>query len=141
MHTPTTPTTPSTSAGRPAGWEADPSLPGRLRYWDGRAWSDHVALDGETYQEPYLGPDHVRWQYGVINLGAFNAMDRMQAVLGAAGSMGWQLVGIYDKQSNWSAYLEKGFMLLRKPVQPGVRLADDQWCITISMTLGTSAPR
>jgi glycosyltransferase A (GT-A) superfamily protein (DUF2064 family) len=71
----------------------------------------------------------------LINLGAFNAMDRMQTVLGAAGSMGWQLVGIYDKQSNWSANMEKGFMVLRKPVQPGVRLADDQWCITISMTL------
>ena len=58
-----------------------------------------------------------------------------------AGSMGWQLVGIYDKQSNWSANIEKGFMLLRKPVQPGARLAADQWCITFSMTMGSTGQR
>ncbi|MCB0955402.1 MAG: hypothetical protein KDB06_01470 [Ilumatobacter sp.] len=55
--------------------------------------------------------------------------------------MGWQLVGIYDKQSNWSANIEKGFMLLRKPVQPGARLAADQWCITFSMTMGSTGQR
>lgn len=27
----------------PADWYADPTVPGRLRYWDGRAWSEHIA--------------------------------------------------------------------------------------------------
>jgi hypothetical protein len=27
----------------PAGWYPDPSQPGRIRYWDGSAWTAHVA--------------------------------------------------------------------------------------------------
>jgi len=83
--------------------------------------------------EPYLVDGQVRWQYGVINIGAYNAMERMQAVLGQAGANGWQLISIYDKASNWQSGVEKGFMLLRKPVPPGVRLDDAEWCMTISM--------
>jgi len=108
-------------------------LPGRLRYWDGKRWTDHVSLDGETCLEPYLVDGQVRWQYGVINIGAYNATERTQAVLGQAGANGWQLVSIYDKASNWQSGMEKGFMLLRKPVPAGVRLDDAEWCMTISM--------
>jgi hypothetical protein len=33
-----------TSVGPPpADWYADPATPGRLRYWDGRAWTAHLA--------------------------------------------------------------------------------------------------
>jgi hypothetical protein len=117
-----------------AGWRADPMLPGRLRYWDGAQWSNHVSSGGEMYEEQYLGDGQVRWQYGVVNIGTHFAGGRMTAILGAAGQHGWQLVSIYDKASNWSAGLEKGFMLLRRPVPPGVRLKDDEWCTHISVT-------
>lgn len=120
---------------RTAGWKTDPTIPQRTRYWDGERWTEHVALDGETYEEPHLGPGEIRWQYGVINLGMFNTMDRMQAVLGAAGEHGWQLVGVYDKASNWLAQMEKGFMILRRPVPPGTRVTSAEWCITLSTTL------
>lgn len=32
----------------PAGWHADPHGRHELRYWDGCAWSDHVANAGQT---------------------------------------------------------------------------------------------
>src|SRR5262249_49745631 len=30
----------------PAGWYADPSQPGALRWWDGSRWTEHVATRG-----------------------------------------------------------------------------------------------
>ncbi|WP_084127271.1 DUF2510 domain-containing protein [Demequina sp. NBRC 110054] len=27
----------------PAGWYADPTMPGTMRYWDGAAWTQHVS--------------------------------------------------------------------------------------------------
>jgi hypothetical protein len=29
--------------------------------------------------------------------------------------------------------MEKGFVLLKRPVAPGVIVADDEWCVTISL--------
>jgi hypothetical protein len=34
---------PQAIAGPPAGWHADPSGSGQLRYWDGDRWTDHYA--------------------------------------------------------------------------------------------------
>src|SRR5690606_11947089 len=36
----------------PAGWYVDLDDPGRLRWWDGRHWSDHVALGGQVLPQP-----------------------------------------------------------------------------------------
>jgi hypothetical protein len=33
----------STPSATPAGWYGDPSSPGMVRYYDGRAWTPHVA--------------------------------------------------------------------------------------------------
>lgn len=37
---------PATVAGWPAAWYADPYDPGSLRYWDGRAWTEHTHRSG-----------------------------------------------------------------------------------------------
>jgi len=117
-----------------AEWKPDPSLPGRNRYWNGSRWTSNVAdVGGEPYEEPYLGAGGERWQYGVINIGVFNAMDRMQVAFGALGSEGWELITIYDKASNWLSGSEKGFMLFKRAVPPGQRLPEDQWCITLRL--------
>lgn len=111
-----------------------PTLTGRRRYWNGSAWTAHVSDgDGEQYEEPYLGAGHVRWQYGVVNIGMFGALDRMAATLGHLGSQGWELVTVYDKASNWMASMEKGFVLLKRPVPPGVRLSEEEWCVAVKV--------
>ena len=38
-----------------AGWRADPTRGGRLRYWDGSAWTEHVSDDHGTASEPIVG--------------------------------------------------------------------------------------
>lgn len=68
-----------------------------------------------------------RWQYAVIDTGAFNTSARLATVLAATGQAGWELVTIYDKSSNWLAGMEKGFMLLRRRVPPG--LEPESWAI------------
>ncbi len=118
--------------GTPSSWRPDPSLPHRLRYWDGSQWTEHVSFEGEGgYTEPYLGPGETRWQYGIVNIGMYQASERMQMVLAAAGEAGWHLIAVYDKASNWMNGMEKGFMLFRRTVPPGVRLAPDEWCATL----------
>lgn len=117
----------------PAAWRPDPSLDGRLRYWDGQRWTNHVSQGGEQYEEVFLGEGEVRWQYGVVDIGVFTALAKMQVVLGAAGETGWQLVTIYDKGSAWIQGVENGFMLFKRPVPAGVRLADHEWCIALDL--------
>ena len=46
-----TSTTSSTGA-TPAGWYHDPSGRFELRYWDGSAWTEHVARGGQQYTDP-----------------------------------------------------------------------------------------
>ena len=36
----------------PAGWYADPAGRFELRYWDGLAWTEHVARGGQQYTDP-----------------------------------------------------------------------------------------
>lgn len=69
-----------------------------------------------------------RWQYAVVNTGAFKTAERMTEVLATAGAGGWELISIYDKASNWIGGTEKGFMLLKRPVPDNVE--PDEWCIT-----------
>jgi hypothetical protein len=38
-----------------ADWYPDPTRPGRLRYWDGSAWTEHVSEDGGTASDPIVG--------------------------------------------------------------------------------------
>ena len=117
------------------GWKPDPQVPGRLRYWDGSNWTSHVSLNGEQFEEVFLPSGAHRWQYAVINIGMYFALDRMAMVLGSAGAEGWELVAIYDKTSNWTDLVgkEKGFILMKRPVVAGARLADDAWCIDLSL--------
>jgi Protein of unknown function (DUF2510) len=117
----------------PAAWLPDPKPPERLRYWDAEHWTANVSTNGVQSVDPLDAYKGQRWQYAVVNIGMFGAIDRMQLVFGAAGSQGWELIAIYDKSSNWFNGMEKGFMLLKRPVGTSERLSDDQWCITMSM--------
>lgn len=38
-----------------ADWYPDPTRPGRLRYWDGSMWTQHVSENGEVAAEPIEG--------------------------------------------------------------------------------------
>ena len=38
-----------------AGWYGDPTREGRLRYWDGGSWTEHVSEGGGTAVEPITG--------------------------------------------------------------------------------------
>ncbi|MDY7102993.1 MAG: hypothetical protein S0880_17575 [Actinomycetota bacterium] len=71
----------------------------------------------------------LRWQYAIVNVGMFHSAERMGSALAAAGAHGWELVTIYDKASNGWAELEKGFLLLKRQVPPGV--APRQWCYVL----------
>lgn len=73
-------------------------------------------------------PGAQRWQYAIVNTGAFKSADRMTEVLATAGASGWELISVYDKASNWLGGLEKGFMMLKRPVPDDVE--PDEWCIT-----------
>ena len=115
----------------PGDWLPDPTDPTRLRWWNGQQWSDHVDENGEVLIDPMVKFDGIRWQYSVVNIGSFGAMSRMASVLGLSGSQGWELVGVYDKASNWFQGMEKGFMLFKRPVPVGVKIADDQWCVDL----------
>lgn len=33
----------ASAGGAPAGWYAEPDVPGRLRWWDGTGWTDHYS--------------------------------------------------------------------------------------------------
>jgi hypothetical protein len=61
----------------------------------------------------------VRWQYRVVNIGSYMTADRMQTALGHLGPEGWELIGVFDKSSNWIGGTEKGFMLFKRPVAQG----------------------
>ena len=52
---PTPAATPEPAAAAPAvpaGWYADPSGRFELRYWDGAAWTEHVARGGQQFTDP-----------------------------------------------------------------------------------------
>ena len=38
-----------------AGWYGDPTREGRLRYWDGSVWTEHVSEGGGTAVEAIAG--------------------------------------------------------------------------------------
>jgi hypothetical protein len=80
-----------------------------------------------------------RWQYATINTGMFNTGERLAKMLGLAGEAGWELVGIYDKSSNWFAGMEKGFMAFRRRVPAGVE--PKSWSIQFNATyMSTEGP-
>jgi hypothetical protein len=44
--------TPAPASTTPAGWYPDPSGRFEMRYWDGNAWTEHVARQGQQYTDP-----------------------------------------------------------------------------------------
>jgi hypothetical protein len=65
----------------------------------------------------------------IVNIGMFRSPERMGGVLALAGQHGWRLVGVYDKASNWLTNMEKGFMMLIRPVPDGA--TPREWCLIL----------
>lgn len=63
----------------------------------------------------------------VADVGMFSAATRMPTMLAYLGERGFELVGVYDKASNWWRDMEKGFMLFKRAVPPGTE-PDGPWC-------------
>ena len=61
-----------------------------------------------------------RFQYRIVGLGTFNVAEKMVGTFAHLGSNGWELVGIFDKSSNWITAYEKGFALFKREVPEGV---------------------
>lgn len=68
---------------------------------------------------PDAEPYDTRWQYRLVNVGAFFAPSRLGMTLSFFGQRGWELVSVYDKASNWLNGIENGIILFKKPVPPG----------------------
>jgi hypothetical protein len=84
----------------------------------------------------------VRFQYVIANLGIFGSKERMVLALAYLGQIGFELVTVFDKASNWFVGLEKGFMLFKRAVPPG-ESADGPWCGMFNidtMSVDTVAP-
>jgi hypothetical protein len=118
-----------------AGWYPDPDNPEeQMRWWGGKRWGDmrrprqpgDAAPDGTVTDHWHDYQGGVRWQYRVVNTGMFNTADRLVRVLGDLGAHGWELVGIYDKSSNWIQGAEKGFVLFKRAVPEGVE-PETEW--------------
>lgn len=122
-----------TAHGDERGWRPDPALPSRKRYWDGTAWTRHVHDAVGQYEEIYLGPGGARWQYGVVSIGSFRTPEKLTAALAHLGELGWELITVYDKGSNWLQGYEQGFVLFKRPVAAGTRLRPDEWCINVRL--------
>ncbi len=52
------------TTGAPANWYPDPSGSGGLRYWDGGAWTSHVAPPPPVHQQQAWGPSWKGAQLG-----------------------------------------------------------------------------
>jgi hypothetical protein len=50
--TPANPMSPTAPSTTPAGWHPDPSGRHQHRYWDGSAWTEHVADNGVSGTDP-----------------------------------------------------------------------------------------
>ena len=104
--------------------------PARANFYDD--WAGRTAVASDSFGGAPEGVDSLgiqRWQYTVVNVGAFKSVDRMAAMLANAGSQGWELAATMDKQSNWFAGMEKGFLILKRPVPAGAK--PEQWCFTV----------
>lgn len=68
-----------------------------------------------------------RYQYTIVNIGTYFAADRLGMTLAYFGQRGWDLVAVYDKESNWASSGEKGFVLLKRPVAAGAEPEGGSW--------------
>ena len=49
-----------------------------------------------------------------------HARQRLAEVLAQAGSLGWELVSVHDRASNWFGGPEQGFLLLKRQIPGGI---------------------
>jgi hypothetical protein len=78
-----------------------------------------LAAEDDLLDDEPPPPSANRWQYRVVNIGVFNAPQRLAMILGQLGAQGWELVHVYDKASNWMQQSENGLAIFKRPVAPG----------------------
>lgn len=85
----------------PAGWYADPADSGVLRWWDGRAWSEHRA-DAPAAQVPTRGPGTLGSGFPALAATLFwLIVVQLAAYVVMVGLYVWGLVGPYDGLVPW----------------------------------------
>lgn len=85
-------------AGPPPGWYPHPSMAGTQRYWDGAAWTDHVA---PAQQQPLVVQSDRSW---MLPVGYSTAV-----LFPAVGFIiGCALPKQYDRHQVWMILLSLG---------------------------------
>ncbi|MEY3640329.1 MAG: hypothetical protein RLZZ199_134 [Actinomycetota bacterium] len=72
-----------------------------------------------------------KFQYQIIDLGIFNVPDKIEKTFGHLGQNGWELVGVFDKASNWLKGHERGFAIFKREVGDEVK-ANSRWARVVS---------
>jgi len=97
--------------------EGDWNRDDRWRNWAAREHNREVWFAETRRLNSVQLPVATRWEYKVVNIGAFQTQERLEPTLDSLGAAGWELVTVFDKLSNWFEGIEKGFVLFKRPVQ------------------------
>ncbi|MDQ6933911.1 MAG: DUF4429 domain-containing protein [Actinomycetota bacterium] len=86
----------------PAGWHLDPQVPGQQRYWDGAAWTDHIAPVAQPSQPHVVQPSQAAPEHtGVLSAKGHNGtvtFDGTFVTISRKGFLARASVGKGDKR-------------------------------------------
>jgi hypothetical protein len=107
---------PAAPAEPPADWYADPAGHHQFRYWDGSAWTDHVADNGQASVDPLSSPEE---EAGPVEFDEDGHVKKI--ALPESGHWGIERKGQYTYYARPANTLLEATELLRKVEQiPGL---------------------